>query len=105
MLVRTRTHHTRSIKRLNPPPKTKKRQKKSIPWRDVFKKDIDKYSEPGLVLRGSRIKAEITQKELANAIGVSQHHISEMESGKRPIGKAMAKRFADFFKTNYRIFL
>jgi DNA-binding XRE family transcriptional regulator len=97
--------HTRNIKRLGLPTKVKKRQKKSIPWRDVFKKDIAKYSEPGIMLRGSRIKEEITQKELANAIGVSQHHISEMENGKRPIGKAMAKRFADFFKTNYRIFL
>ena len=32
-------------------------------------------------------------------------HISEMENGIRPIGKEMAKRFAELFKTDYRKFL
>ena len=57
------------------------------------------------MLRGSRQKAEMTQKELADALGIAQHHISEMENGLRPIGKEMAKRLATFFKTDYRIFL
>lgn len=57
------------------------------------------------MLRGSRLKAELTQKELADALGVSQNHISEMEHGKRPIGKVMALRLAKFFKTDYRKFL
>jgi DNA-binding XRE family transcriptional regulator len=83
----------------------KKNKERLIPWREVYKEEIEKYSEGGLMLRGSRQKAEITQKELADALGISQHHISEMENGKRPIGKAMAKRFADYFKTDYRIFL
>jgi len=78
--------------------------KNSIPWRESAKKDIKKYSE-GLILRGARHKAEVTQKDLAEALGISQHHISEMENGKRPIGKEMAKRFASFFKTDYRVFL
>jgi transcriptional regulator with XRE-family HTH domain len=57
------------------------------------------------MLRGSRHKEGVTQKELADSLGISQHHISEMENGKRPIGKAMAKKFAEFFKTDYRLFL
>ena len=105
MSVRTHTRHTKRAKRTNQTVVAKKRQKASIPWREVFKKDIAKYSEPGLVLRGSRAKEKLTQKELAKTIGVSQHHISEMENGKRPIGKEMAKRFAEFFKTDYRAFL
>ena len=56
-------------------------------------------------MRGSRHKEEMTQKELADALGISQHHVSEMENGKRPIGKTMAKKLAIIFKIDYRIFL
>lgn len=77
----------------------------SIPWREAAKKEIRKYSEGGMMLRGSRYKEDVTQKELAKAIGVCPHHISEMENGKRPIGKEMAKRIAAFFKMDYRILL
>lgn len=77
----------------------------SIPWRQAAKENIEKFGESGLALRGSRYKEEMTQKELADAIGVRPHHISEMENGKRPIGKEMAKRLAEVFKVNYRIFL
>jgi len=72
-----------------------------VRWREAAKRDLRKYSEGGQMLRGARFKADISQKELAQSIGVSQHHISEMENGKRPIGKEMAKRFADFFKIDF----
>ena len=57
------------------------------------------------MLRGSRHKAGVTQKELAQGLGISQLYLSEMENGRAPIGKEMAKRFSDFFKADYRIFL
>lgn len=57
------------------------------------------------MLRGSRYKAELTQKQLAELLNISQHHISEMENGKRSIGKEMAKRLAKLFNTDYRLFL
>lgn len=98
MPVHTRTRRTR--KTSNPSKKAG-----NISWREAAKKDIRKHSEGGLMLRGSRFKEEISQKDLAEAIGISQHHISEMENGKRPIGKDMAKRFAKFFKVDYRLFL
>lgn len=98
MSVRTKT---RRIRR----PLTVKKKERLIPWRDAFIEEIEKYTEAGLSLRGSRLKEELTQKELGDALGVSQNHISEMENGKRTIGKEMAKRFAAFFKTDYRIFL
>ena len=100
MLVRTkirRIKHTTST--------VKKEQARLIPWKDAFKKEIEKYTEAGLSLRGSRLKEGLTQKNLGEALGISQNHISEMENGKRTIGKDMAKRFAAFFKTDYRIFL
>lgn len=82
-----------------------RKSSKNISWRSAAKAEINKYSEGGLMLKGCRYKADMTQKELANALDISQHHISEMENGKRPIGKTMAKRLAHFFKTDYRVFL
>lgn len=103
MLVRTKTHRTKTriAKRRS---KTLSREK-SITWREAFKEKIRKHSEGGLMLKGCRSKADITQKELAEALSILPHHISEMENGKRPIGKEMAKRLAAFFKTDYRVFL
>jgi len=72
----------------------------SIPWGEVYP-----YFNPGVALRGARKRENLTQKQLANLIGISQTHISEMEHGKRPIGKEMAKRFARSLNVDYRIFL
>lgn len=80
-------------------------KERPIAWREVFKEELKKYGEAGLLLRGSRYKAELTHQELADKLGISQNHISEMEHGKRPIGKVMALRLGRFFKTDYRKFL
>ncbi len=77
----------------------------SVPWRDAFNEGIEKFSEIGLMLKGGRHKAGLTQKALAGEIGVKPHHISEMEHGKRPIGKNMAHRLAKIFNVDYRVFL
>ncbi len=45
-------------------------------------------SRKGRRSQGARFKEEVTQKDLAEAIGVSQRHISEMENGRRSIGIA-----------------
>ncbi len=59
----------------------------------------------GSVLQGARDREELTQAELAEKIGVKPHHISEMENGKRTIGKDMAKRLAKALNTGYKVFL
>jgi DNA-binding XRE family transcriptional regulator len=59
----------------------------------------------GDILRGFRAREEMTQAELAAVVGVKATHISEMERGKRPIGKDMAKRLAKVLKVNYKVFL
>jgi plasmid maintenance system antidote protein VapI len=38
-------------------------------------------------------------------IGIPQRHISEMENGKRPIGKEMAKRLGKALNIGYKVFL
>ena len=72
---------------------------------EAFRDLHAKYSKAGTVLQGLRLRDELTQKELADKLSAKQSHISEMETGVRPIGKAMAKRLAKAFKTDYRVFL
>jgi len=106
MLVHTRTRRIKNTIRKAKKQLTKTKSKeKSIPWREAFKEEIEKYSEEGLMLRGSRYKNSLTQKQVAEALGISQHHISEMENGKRTISKQMAQKFAELFHVNYRKFL
>ncbi len=104
MSVHTRTRRTKTVRAAIKRRKTKPKRK-SIPWREAFKEEIEKYSEAGMMLRAHRHSRKITQKALAEAIGVSQHHISEMENGKRSIGKEIAKRIGEYFKKDYRRFL
>ncbi|EKD81790.1 MAG: hypothetical protein ACD_39C01639G0002 [uncultured bacterium] len=69
-------------------------------WRDSFPE-----RHPGVVLRGLRTRDNLTQSLLAKRTGMLQSHISEMEHGSRPIGKTIAKKFAQVFNTDYKIFL
>ena len=59
----------------------------------------------GDILRGFRAREEMTQAGLAVKVGAKAANISEMERGKRPIGKDMAKRLAKVFKVSYKVFL
>ncbi|MCL2000194.1 MAG: helix-turn-helix domain-containing protein [Planctomycetes bacterium] len=62
-------------------------------------------STPGGRLRGLRTREGITQRELAEKLGIQQHHVSEMEKGTRTIGLAMAKRIAKVYDIAYQVFL
>ncbi len=44
-------------------------------------------------------------KQLADNTGIPQRHISEMENGKRPIGKENAKKLAKVLNCDYRLML
>lgn len=85
--------------------KHKLEEVKKYDWRELFKNEIEKYSKVGITLKGFRAREELTQKKLAAILGISQHHISEMENGKRSISKKMAIKFGKILKTNYRLFL
>jgi predicted transcriptional regulator len=62
-------------------------------------------STPGTILRGFRYREDLTQKELAQMAGLKPHHVSEMETGKRPIGKEVAERLAKALNADRRVFL
>ena len=61
--------------------------------------------QTGDVLRGARYREALTQAQLAARVCVKPSHISEMERGKRPIGKEMARRLAKALNTSYKVFL
>lgn len=62
-------------------------------------------SHSGRILRGLRVREDLTQAALAAKAGLKPHHISEMENGKRPIGKDVARRLAAVLNADFRILL
>ncbi len=62
-------------------------------------------STPGSRLRGLRAREGITQRELAERLGIQQHHVSEMEKGTRKIGLSKARRIAKAYNISHRVFL
>jgi DNA-binding XRE family transcriptional regulator len=58
--------------------------------------------EKEIALRAYRNREGLTQKRLAEITGIPQHQISEMENGKRSIGKERARKLADALHCDYR---
>ncbi|MBF0207744.1 MAG: helix-turn-helix transcriptional regulator [Oligoflexia bacterium] len=71
----------------------------------IFPDLNDSKKLPGIVFRGIRAKTGLTQAEVAAKLGITQVDVSKIENGKRPIGKALAKRIEKKFKIDYRRFL
>ncbi len=74
----------------------------SLPWRECFEEE---ELTPGAMLAGARGKEGLTQQQLAQMTGIPQRHISEMEHGKRPIGKETAKKLSKALNIGYKVFL
>ena len=60
------------------------------------------YQTPGYYLRLYRQRADLTQTEVAEKTGIRQHHLSEIEHNKRPLGKVNAKKLAVILDCDYR---
>ena len=75
----------------------------SIPWWEVL--PFKDQELPGVFLCGARGREGLTQKQLSEKTGIPTRHISEMENGKRPIDKAMAKRLGEALGVGYKVFL
>lgn len=99
MRAHTKKHPTRT------PSPFQLKKEKSVNWRDAFKEVFGDMPPSAVSLKGMRNREGWTQAELGEKIGVSQANLSKMESGKRPIGKTVARRLAEIFETDYRIFL
>lgn len=75
-------------------------ERDSIPYNFVFPNRT-----PGTIMRGLRYRDSLTQDALAKFVDIPHRHISEMENGKRPIGKQNARKLAAAFNTDARMFL
>ena len=68
--------------------------------------EVDKaHTKAGALLKGLRLRENLTQVAFAKRIKVTQANLSNMENGRRAIGKIIAKRIEKIFGTNYRYFL
>ena len=82
-----------------------------VSWDELFAANLEaiggikEYRSGASALRGYRYREDLKQDELAKLLGTKQSYISALENAKEPIGKAMAKKLAEIFKTNYRFFL
>jgi DNA-binding XRE family transcriptional regulator len=115
MLARTKKHPTESIKFYGSPQAISELRKlartagvveapsDSIPAEEVSPEMVT--NPHGTYLKGIRYREEMTQVQLAELTGIPRRHISEMESGKRRIGKERAKKLADVLHADYRVFL
>lgn len=56
-------------------------------------------------LKTARSIRQLTQKQISDATGIARHHISEMEHGKRTIGKSIAQKLGKALDFDYRLFL
>ena len=72
---------------------------------EVFKDLHTQYGKVGTIIRGYRVRDNLSQVALAKKVSIRQAELSQIENGKRTVGKALAKRFAVVFKTDYRVFL
>ena len=71
----------------------------------VDAKELFADRTPANMLIGARGKENITQVELSKLTGIPRRHISDMENGRRPIGKQNAMKLEKALNISYRLFL
>lgn len=76
-----------------------------VAWEILAKERTEKYKKSGLVLRGMRYREGLSQKSLAEASGITQNEISNIENGKRTVGKKVAGKLAKALNFDYRMLL
>ena len=116
MLEHTKKHHTESTRLYGSPQVISKIRKyasaagavdvssDSMPATELFPELVT--NPQGTYLKGLRSREDLTQVQLAERAGIQRRHISEMESGKRHIGKENAKKLAAALGVaDYRMFL
>lgn len=72
---------------------------------DLYPELKDPIKGPALSFHGIRLRHGLTQKQLAEKIGISQSDVSKIEKGERPIGKKLAIRIGKALGIDYKRFL
>ncbi len=78
---------------------------KLIPATAVFEGLEKKLTKAGALLKGLRTREVLSQVLFAKKIQVTQANLSNMENGRRSIGKIIAKRIKKIFHIDYRYFI
>jgi len=74
-----------------------------VDYREAFHEYNGKENQTAL--RAYRLREKLTQVHLSDLAVIPRRHISDMENGRRPIGKENAKKLADVLNTDYRMLL
>ncbi len=70
-------------------------EEESVPIEETeFWKEMEK-NRIGNLLSGARLKADLTQSQVAEKVGVRQNMISDYERGRRHFSSSMAKRLSE----------
>lgn len=72
---------------------------------EVFADINKRYTKPGAILKGIRLREGLSQAQFAALIQVTQGDLSKMERGKRSIGKHLAQRIAKKFDVKINLLL
>jgi DNA-binding XRE family transcriptional regulator len=75
----------------------------SVEDTDWYKKAKARMT-PAKSLKIMRTNAGLTQKQLADKIGIAKQNYNSLERGSRPISMMMAKKLADALGTSYTMF-
>ncbi len=75
----------------------------TIDYRDAFPEFAGK--EPQIAIKAYRTREGLTQDQLAQLAGIPRRHISDMENGRRTVGKENARKLAKALNADYRMFL
>lgn len=76
--------------------------KDTVPAAEIFPDLKDPVKRIGIIFKGLRFKNDLTQAQVAKRLGIDQSDVSKIEKGKRPIGKALAKKIEKEFGIDYR---
>lgn len=68
----------------------------------ALKSMVPDSGKPSAALRAYRKRSDLTQVKLAEKTGIPQPHLAAMETGKRPIGLAVAKKLALALGVDYK---
>ena len=78
---------------------------KSIDARELYPELNDPVKRAAIAFHGTRLRLGLTQKEMAEKLGLSQSDVSKIEKGEREISRKLAMRIGEKLGIDYKRFL
>ena len=80
-------------------------QEDSLDARELYPELNDPVSRAAIAFHGTRLRLGLTQKQMADKIGLSQSDVSKIEKGEREISRKLAMRIGETLEIDYKRFL